>query len=124
MKANASEPLMKGRNNRDGVETGVSRELGISAGEDLCAIGMAPGLKAARAWIRLRHGTLEPVVPMLRETPKRGDRKGLRTDAGHRGGTTRSSGEGPVIGLERRGRGIQFTVNRSIPMDIGKGAHG
>jgi len=29
------------------------------------------------------------------------------TDAGHRGGTARSSGEGPVMGLERRGRADQ-----------------
>src|SRR5258708_16052106 len=29
------------------------------------------------------------------------------TDAGHRGGTARSSGEGPVMGLERRSRADQ-----------------
>ena len=29
------------------------------------------------------------------------------TEAGHRGGTARSSGEGPVMGLERRGRADQ-----------------
>ncbi len=30
------------------------------------------------------------------------------TDAGHRGGATRSSGEGPVMGLERRGCIVQL----------------
>jgi hypothetical protein len=35
---------------------------GSSAGQVLFGTGMASGLKAARAWIRLRHGTLEPVV--------------------------------------------------------------
>jgi hypothetical protein len=36
------------------------------------------------------------------------------TDAGHRGGATRSSGEGPVMGLERRGCVVQLwrEVNR------------
>ena len=36
------------------------------------------------------------------------------TDAGHRGGATRSSDEGPVMGLERRGRVILAcsSVNR------------
>jgi hypothetical protein len=29
------------------------------------------------------------------------------TDAGHRGGAARSSGEGPVMGLERRGYVVQ-----------------
>ena len=32
--------------------------------------------------------------------------EGLSTDAGHRGGPTRSSDEGSVMGLERRGRVI------------------
>jgi hypothetical protein len=41
-----------------------------------------------------------------RESSKRLIREGLRTDAGHRGGPDRSSCEGPVMGLERRGRVI------------------
>src|SRR5689334_7703725 len=36
-----------------------------------------------------------------------GHRKRQSTEAGHRGGTARSSGEGPVMGLERRGRADQ-----------------
>src|SRR3984957_758867 len=36
-----------------------------------------------------------------------GYRERQSTDAGHRGGTARSSGEGPVMGLERRGRADQ-----------------
>jgi hypothetical protein len=98
--------------------------LGISAGAALYAAVTASGLKAARARIRLEHGTLEPVVPMQREKPKRGNREGQSTDAGHRGGTIRSSEEGSVMGPERRGRVIQFLVNRSIPMQVGRGAHG
>ena len=35
------------------------------------------------------------------------NREGQSTDAGHRGGPARSSDEGPVMGLERRGRAVQ-----------------
>lgn len=45
-----------------------------------------------------------PAVAGGRESPKRLIREGLRTDAGHRGGPDRSSDEGSVMGLERRGR--------------------
>ena len=96
--------------------------FGISDGEDLFAAVAASGLKAARARIRLGHGTLEPVVSMRRERLKRQDREADSTDARHRGGTTRSSAEGPVTGLERRGRVIQFSVNR--PTAKVGGAHG
>ena len=95
---------------------------GISGGAGLYAAVAASGLKAARMRIRLRHGTLEPVASMPREKLKRGHRKSESTNAGHRGGTTRSSDEGRVMRLERRGRVIRFLVNRSIPN--GRGAHG
>ena len=39
-----------------------------------------------------------------------GHRKGQSTDAGHRGGPARSSDEGPVMGLERRGRADQVDL--------------
>lgn len=93
-----------------------------SDGAGLYAAVAPSGLKAARSRIRLRHGTLEPVAPMQREKPKRGDRKGQSTDAGHRGGTTRISGEAPVTGVERRGRVIEFSGNRSTT-SVG-GTHG
>ena len=38
------------------------------------------------------------------ENPKQLICEGESSDAGHRGGPSRSSGEGPVMGLERRGR--------------------
>jgi hypothetical protein len=47
-----------------------------------------------------------PAVACGRESSKRLIREGLCTDAGHRGGPDRSSCEGPVMGLERRGRVI------------------
>ncbi len=45
--------------------------------------------------------------PARGRTPSGGSRKGQSTDAGHRGGPARSSDEGPVMGLERRGRADQ-----------------
>ena len=64
---------------------------------------------AAGQW---RGFGLRPVV--WSENPKQQICEGERSDAGHRGGPTRSSGEGPVMGLERRGRVVLagFEVNR------------
>ena len=54
-------------------------------------------------------------------TPSGGHREGQSTDARHRGGPARSSDEGPVMGLEQRGRAGQVD-RRSTP--IGGGADG
>ena len=106
-KAKANEPLMKGRNlSQTRSKPGPGVSSGINGGGFCNPAAVASGLEAARAWNRLMHGTFEPVVPMKREKPKRGHRKGQSTDAGHRDGTTRSSVEGPVTGLEPRGRVI------------------
>src|SRR5262249_31936343 len=59
-----------------------------------------------RSW--LEHGTWEPVASMPREKLKWKPHESLSTDAGHRGGLARSSDEGPVMGLERRGQITQF----------------
>ena len=109
MKANESEPLMKGRNQIRrcrNPSNGVC--VGTSVGLDLKATDAASGLEAARAWIGLGHGTFEPVVVMPREKLKRRPRESQSTDARHRGGTTRSSVEGPVTGLEPRGRVVRL----------------
>jgi hypothetical protein len=96
MKANASEPLMTGRNqvrrrqNRD-----FKRGSGSSVGEVLFATDTTSGLKAARAWIGLRYGTLEPVASMQRERLKRRPREADSTNARHRGGMIRSSEDRP-----------------------------
>ncbi len=42
------------------------------------------------------------------ETQVGGPHEGESTDARHRGGVTRSSEEGPVMGLERRGDIVQL----------------
>jgi hypothetical protein len=52
------------------------------------------------------------------ENPKQLICEGESSDAGHRGGPSRSSDEGPVMGLERRGRVVRacHQVNRG---DVG-----
>src|SRR6266851_1161163 len=51
-------------------------------------------------------GEVGPLVARGR-TPSGQHREGQSTDAGHRGGPARSSDEGPVMGLEPRGRADQ-----------------
>jgi hypothetical protein len=65
--------------------------------------------RAAGQWSGLGP---RPVV--WSENPKRQICEGESSDAGHRGGPSRSSGEGPVMGLERRGRVVlvSLAVNR------------
>lgn len=85
-------------------------------------------MKAARAWVRLLCGTWEPVVPpsgrlvvfdlrpiVSGRAPNGSGREGRIPGAGHRGGPSGSSDEGPVMGLERSGRTIQarLLVNRN-----------
>jgi hypothetical protein len=124
-KANESEPLMKGRKNIQTVSKPGSQDIsGSSASEVLFTTGMTPGFKAARARIRLKHGTLEPVVSMQRERHKRRPREADSTDARHRDGTTRSSVERPVMGLERRGRVIQLSFTESTARQRGGGTYG
>ena len=101
---------------------GHGHSPGSNVGQDLQATDVASGLQAARARNRLEHGTFELVVPMLREKSKRGNRKDLSTEAGHKGGTTRSSVEGLVISLEPRGRVIRSRTTGQ-PRAIGEGTH-
>jgi hypothetical protein len=56
-----------------------------------------------------------PAVVRASENPKQLICKGESSRAGHRGGPSRSSDEGSVMGLERRGRVVlvSLAVNRS-----------
>ena len=121
MKANESEPLMKDRKKiRWCQNRGHIPGSGSSIGADLIAADATSGLKVGSARIGLEHGTSEPVVPMLREKPKRLSRKGQSTDAGHRGGMARSSVEASVMGVERRGCVIVFRVTGSTSSNRGR----
>ena len=98
---------MRCRNSMDDVKTGGPGLPRDEFGSDVCTARVASGIKVARTRIRLLCGTWEPVIPMQRENLKRKHREGERTEAEYRGGATRSSGEGPVMGLKRRGCPIQ-----------------
>jgi hypothetical protein len=133
MKASASEPLMRRRKRIGDIETRVESLLWDEPGGCL-SIGQAvSGVKVARAWSGLLCGTREPVAPtgdsasgavlscgraFQARTPSSGNCEGESSRAGHRGGPSRISVEGPVIGLERRGRVVlvSLAVNRG---DVG-----
>ena len=74
-------------------------------------IRLGGGVNSDQALLR-NVGTCRPDV---KGDVQAGDpRKGQSTDAGHRGGAVRSRDEGSVMGLVRRGGGIQpkQAVNR------------
>ena len=116
-----------------GIKTGVGKMPRDEPGGSLLTGQVVPGMKVARARFGLRCGTWEPVAPRPRatsgasfglrsrcgrENPEQQICEGESSDAGHRGGPSRSSGEGPVIGLERRGWVVRagFQINRG---DVG-----
>jgi hypothetical protein len=105
----ASESLMTCRNSLDDVETrGMVVAPGRSAGGVLepgprgIRLGGDVNSDQALLW---NAGTCHPDV---KGDVQAGDpRKGQSTDAGHRGGAVRSREEGSVMGLDRRGCGMQ-----------------
>ena len=58
---------------------------------------MVSGIKAAWTYLRLSYGTLESVVPMLREKSKWKPHKDQSNDEEHRGGSACSSDEISVM---------------------------
>ena len=129
MKANESKPLMACRKARGDIKTGyvsLSRE---EPGGCLLIGQVVSGMEAARAWVRLLDRTWEPVVLRDDQLVASGlrlavsgkvssgrNREGRIPVVGHRDGPSRSSDEGPVMGLERRGRAIQTELlgNRDV----------
>ena len=104
----ASEPLMTCRNSQDGVETGGKVVAsGMSSGGALepgpSGTRLGGGVNPDQALLR-NAGTCRPDAKG--EAQAGSPRKSQSTDAGHRGGAARSRGEGPVMGLDRRGCGI------------------
>ena len=133
-KASASEPPMKCRKRIGDIRNrGRVVAPGAAWREPADWPGGCPAWMVARAWSGLLCGTGEPVAlfgrpasgagvacgwPSESENPKQQICEGESSCAGHRGGPSRSSDEGPVIGLERRGRVVRagLTVNRG---DVG-----
>jgi hypothetical protein len=102
---NASEPLMTCRNPRGDVETGIKAWLprarvGRVPADCPTGVRHEGGVTLRQASIR-NTGTCRPDAKGATQTVR--SRKGLSTEAGHRGGDTRSREESPVMGLDRRG---------------------
>jgi hypothetical protein len=129
MKASESEPQLKCRNALDDIKSGKCSFSRDESGGCLFIDQAVSGMHAARAWVRLLHGTWEPVVSWdgrlvvydLRlagrgRTPSGRIREDKSTYARHRGGPSGSSVEGPVMGLERSGRAVQMrlSVNHEV----------
>jgi len=132
-KASESEPLMRRRKRIGDIETGVELLPRDEPGGCLLIGQVVSGVKVARAWSGLSCGTREPVAPTgwsasgavvacgrasQARTSSSGNCEGESSCAGHRGGPSRISDEGPVIGLERRGRVVLagLAINRG---DVG-----
>ena len=128
-RAKAIPPLMCRKRIGDIQNRGRVVAPGLAWREPADWPGGCPAWMVARAWSGLSCGTREPVAPMGRpasgavvacgwfvwsENPKQLICEGESSDAGHRGGPDRSSDEGPVMGLERRGRVVLagFQANR------------
>ena len=107
------------RKSIDGIETGAGKMSREESGGCLLIGQAVSGMKVARARFGLWCGTWEPVAPRPRATsgvccglrsfrgreiPEQQELRGAEYRVGHRGGPSRSSGEGPVMGPERRGR--------------------
>jgi hypothetical protein len=111
----ASEPLTKCRKRMDDVETGRTSLARDKSGgwPDYCPGGIrhrgGVTLHLALAW---NVGTCRP--DGKGEIQVGGPHKDESTEAGHRGGATRSRAEGSVIELDRRGCVVQLLneVNR------------
>ena len=124
MKANESEPQLSCRKALDDIETKPIWWAWDEPGGCLLIDQVVSGMDAARAWVRLLFRTWEPVVPRDDRTvaaglrpvvsgkvSSGGNREGRILVVGHRGGPSRSSDEGPVMGLERRGRAILMRLS-------------
>lgn len=129
LKANVSEPQMTCRNALDDIKSGSVTVARDELGGCLLIGQVVSGMYAARAWVGLLHGTWEPVVSRdcqlvassLRlavsgRAPSGRNREVQTPVAGHRGGPSGSSDEGPVMGLERSGRAVQarLSVNHEV----------
>jgi hypothetical protein len=106
------------------LETGVELLPRDEPGGCLLTGQVVSGVKVARAWSGLSWelGNLSPRArgrPVAQawpaaagggENPEQRELRGESSDGGHRGGPSRSSDEGPVMGLERRGRVVLVSL--------------
>jgi hypothetical protein len=110
-KANVSEPLMTCRKRSNGIETEESRYLGKQPGGNLPTAQVVPGMKVARAWLRLWCETWEPVA--LNATVGLGERP-ARPSKGEPQAAETARGRVP-----RRGTGADCLVVATKPGNAG-----
>ncbi len=91
----------------DDIKTGEVLLLRDKSIGNLLTGWAVSGIEMARAQFGLLCGTAGTCAMMLREPVKRRYLKTQSTNAQRRGGPTRSSVEGFVMGLEQRGRVVQ-----------------
>jgi len=96
------------RKRRDGIKTEASRYLGISLGANLPTAQVVPGIKVARAWLRLWCGTWEPVAPKAMvglghrpARPSKGEPQVVETARGRV--PTRGTGTGRLVVVMKPG---------------------
>lgn len=107
-----SESLMKCRDDyQHEIETGVSGCPRDEPGGCPLIGQVVSGMKATRAWsaaavrnVRRPIPIRPPVLVVRGRPPSSRNCKVLSTEAGWVGGLARSSGEAPVMGVERRGQ--------------------
>jgi hypothetical protein len=121
-KVNESEPSMRCRNSIDDIRTRVPLLPWDEPGGNLSTALAVSGIETARTQFRHQCGTWERLALTSNaamwdsngRTTSSGNCKWESTCAGQAGGPSRSSGETPVMGVERRGRIVQgcWPVNR------------
>jgi hypothetical protein len=87
----------------DDIKTGGVIQLRDKFTGNLFTGWAVSGIEMARSRFGLLCGTAGTCAAMLRETAKKSPFKAQSTEAQRRGGLTRSSDEGSVMDLERRG---------------------
>lgn len=102
-KTSESKPPMNRRKRRDDVKTRGKSLLWDQLGGNLFTAQAASGGRGGVSSTQALVWNVGTCVSMPREQLKRTTRESLSTEAGHRGGAVRSSAEGSVMGLERRG---------------------
>jgi len=106
------------------IKTGASFGLWDELGGSPLTGQVVSGVEATRAWSAAFAWNVGRRAPAQRRArlggpvargsvPSGRNRKGLSTVAGHAGGPARSSGEAPVMGVERRSRIIRGLFVRS-----------
>jgi transposase len=112
-KTNASEPSKTCRKLIDDAKTGSGNCPGISDSDTCLRLTWHPAQRRRERGSGLDTEPWNLSSRCKERNPSGQDREGESIDAGHRGGTIRSSVERRVTRPERRGRVIQLSSNRS-----------